>query len=42
MCSHFSILCTVKIGQKPQDVVLLERNKKDIKNKDHMMINHDM
>ena len=41
-CSHFSILCIVKIGQKPEDVVLLKRSNKDIKCVDQMMINHDM
>ena len=26
---------------KPEDIVLLKRSKKDIKDVDHMMINHD-
>ena len=37
---HLSILCIVKIEWKPEDVVFLKRSKKDIKNVDHMMINH--
>ena len=36
---HLSI---VKLGWKPEDVVLLKRSKDDIKNGDHMMINHDI
>ena len=38
----FSILSIVKIEWKPEDVVLLKRSKKDIKNVDHMMINRDI
>ena len=30
----------VEIGWKPGDVALLKRSKEDIKNADHMMINH--
>ena len=32
----------VKIGWKPQDVVLMKGSKKDIKNGNYMMINHDI
>ena len=32
----------VKIGWKPEDVVLMKRSKKDIKNGNYMMINHDI
>ena len=42
LCSRFSMLCVVKIGRKPEDVALLKRSKKDIKNVDEIMINHDM
>ena len=31
ICSHFSILYVTKIGQKPDNAVLLKRCKKDIK-----------
>ena len=30
------------MGWKPEDVALLKRSKKDIKNVDHMIINHDI
>ena len=36
------MLSIVKIGWKPEDVVLLKRSKEDTKNVDHMMINHDI
>ena len=42
VCSHFSILSIVKIGWKPEDVVLVKKSKKDVKNVEHMMINHDI
>ena len=42
VCSHFSILSIVKIRWKLEDIVLLKRIKEDIKNVDHMMINHDI
>ena len=32
----------VKIGWKPEDVVLMKGSKKDIKNGNYMMINHDI
>ena len=33
-------LCIVKIGWKPEDVVLMKGSKKDIKNVDYMIINY--
>ena len=39
VCSYLSI---VKIGWKPEDIVLLKRSKEDIKSVDHMMINYDI
>ena len=36
------MFCILKIGRKSEDVVPLKRKKKDMKNVDHMMINHDM
>ena len=42
ICSHFTRLSVVKIGWKPEDVLLLKRSKEDIKYVDHMMINHDL
>ena len=35
-------MSVVEIGQKTEDVVLLKGSKKDIKNVDQIMINHDM
>ena len=36
------MLSIVKLGWKPEDVVLLKRSKEDVQNVDHIIINHDI